>query len=91
MPVNPNASVCISAFNWVPPFAQGHVRDLRPRWAFEEAGISYAVRKLDAARPLSTRSGPLLKFTILCSRYDRAAMNTFHPSELYISRTDFSA
>jgi glutathione S-transferase len=48
MPVDPNASVRISAFNWVPPFAQGHVRDLRPRWAFEEAGISYAVRKLDA-------------------------------------------
>ncbi len=48
MPVNPNASVRISAFNWVPPFAQGHVRDLRPRWALEEAGIPYAVRKLDA-------------------------------------------
>jgi glutathione S-transferase len=54
MPINPNASVRISAFNWVPPFAQGHVRDLRPRWALEEAGISYAVRKLDAttARPV---------------------------------------
>jgi glutathione S-transferase len=53
MPINPNAFVRISAFNWVPPFAQGHVRDLRPRWALEEAGISYAVRKLDAttARP----------------------------------------
>ncbi len=53
MPVDPNASVRISAFNWVPPFAQGQVRDLRPRWALEEAGIAYAVRKLDAttARP----------------------------------------
>jgi glutathione S-transferase len=50
MPVDPNASVRISAFNWVPPFAQGHVRDLRPRWALEEAGVSYAVRKLDATR-----------------------------------------
>ena len=48
MPVNPDAPVRISAFNWVPPFAQGHVRDLRPRWALEEAGIPYAVRKLDA-------------------------------------------
>src|SRR5438132_9512681 len=48
MPVNPDASVRISAFNWVPPFAQGQVRDLRPRWALEEAGIAYAVRKLDA-------------------------------------------
>ena len=48
MPVDPNAAVRISAFNWVPPFAQGQVRDLRPRWALEEAGMSYAVRKLDA-------------------------------------------
>ena len=48
MPVDPNAPVRISAFSWVPPFAQGQVRDLRPRWALEEAGIAYAVRKLDA-------------------------------------------
>ena len=48
MPVDPNATVRISAFNWVLPFAQGQVRDLRPRWALEEAGIPYAVRKLDA-------------------------------------------
>lgn len=48
MPVDPNADVRISAFNWVPPFAQGQVRDLRPRWALEEAGIAYTVRKLDA-------------------------------------------
>ena len=48
MPVDPHASVRISAFKWVPPFAKGHVRDLRARWALEEAGIPYAVRKLDA-------------------------------------------
>ena len=48
MPVDPQASVRISAFQWVPPFAQGHVRDLRARWALEEAGVPYAVRKLDA-------------------------------------------
>jgi glutathione S-transferase len=34
----------ISAFRWVPPFAQGLVRDLRVRWALEEAGIAYDVR-----------------------------------------------
>jgi glutathione S-transferase len=49
MPVDPKARVRISAFNWVAPFAQGYVRDLRVRWALEEAGIPYAVRKLDAA------------------------------------------
>lgn len=31
----------ISAFNWVPPFAEGYVRDLRVRWALEEAGLPY--------------------------------------------------
>lgn len=33
----------ISAFRWVPPFAQGLVRDLRLRWALEEAGLPYEV------------------------------------------------
>lgn len=33
----------LTAFRWVPPFAQGLVRDLRPRWALEEAGIPYEV------------------------------------------------
>src|SRR5438067_170742 len=28
----------------VPPFAVGHVRDLRVRWALEEAGLPYQVR-----------------------------------------------
>jgi glutathione S-transferase len=27
----------VSALRWVPPFAQGLVRDLRVRWALEEA------------------------------------------------------
>ena len=31
----------VSAFRWVPPFAQGLVRDLRVRWALEEAGLPY--------------------------------------------------
>ena len=31
----------ISAFKSVPPFAQGLVRDLRVRWALEEAGLPY--------------------------------------------------
>ncbi len=31
----------VSAFRWVPPFAQGLVRDLRVRWALEEAGLAY--------------------------------------------------
>ncbi len=31
----------VSAFQAVPPFAQGLVRDLRVRWALEEAGLDY--------------------------------------------------
>jgi glutathione S-transferase len=31
------------AFDSVPPFAQGLVRDLRARWALEEAGLPYRV------------------------------------------------
>ena len=37
----------ISAFKWVPDFAQGQVRDLRARWALEEAGLPYTVRLLE--------------------------------------------
>src|SRR5260370_32434189 len=36
----------LSAFRWVPPFAQGQVRDLRVRWALEEAGTPYRERLL---------------------------------------------
>lgn len=39
-------AVEVSAFRSVPPFAQGLVRDLRVRWALEEAGIPYEARLL---------------------------------------------
>jgi glutathione S-transferase len=31
----------LTAFKWVPPVAQGLVKDLRVRWALEEAGLDY--------------------------------------------------
>lgn len=40
--------ITVSAFQWVPPFAQGQVRDLRVRWALEEAGLPYNSRLLKA-------------------------------------------
>ena len=46
MPVDPHAAIEISAFNWVPPFARGMVRDFRVRWALEELGLAYRVRLL---------------------------------------------
>ena len=39
--------ITISAFRWVPPFAQGQVRDLRVRWALEETGLAYKTRLLE--------------------------------------------
>lgn len=48
MPIDPNADLEITAFAWVPPFAQGYVRDLRPRWACEELGLPYKVRLISA-------------------------------------------
>lgn len=48
MPVDPQADIEISAFRWVPPFAEGLVRDMRVRWALEEAGLAYRERLLDA-------------------------------------------
>lgn len=38
--------ITITAFKWVPEFAQGQVRDLRVRWALEEAGLPYHARLL---------------------------------------------
>jgi glutathione S-transferase len=51
MPINPDAAIEITAFRWVPEFAQGVVRDLRARWALEEAGLDYRVQLLDQQRP----------------------------------------
>ncbi|MBX3593137.1 glutathione S-transferase family protein [Sphingomonas sp.] len=41
----------ITGFDWVPDFAKGFVRDLRPRWACEEIGLPYSMRLLQATAP----------------------------------------
>lgn len=38
-----DSKLTVTAFDWVPAFAQGHVRDLRVRWALEEEGFPYQV------------------------------------------------
>src|SRR3989344_2818426 len=48
MSVNQNAKLEITAFDWVPDFARGYVRDLRPRWACEEIGLDYAEHLISA-------------------------------------------
>lgn len=43
----------VTAFNWVPDFAQGFVRDLRVRWALEEAGTTYTENLIDHEEKLT--------------------------------------
>ena len=38
------SSLTVWTYDWVPEGPRGHVRDLRLRWALEEAGLDYAVR-----------------------------------------------
>ena len=44
--------IAVWAFRWAPPFAQGLVRDLRVRWALEEAGHCYESRLIDVEERL---------------------------------------
>ena len=45
----------ITTFKWVPEFARGFVRDLRPRWAFEEVDQHYAVELISDAKTAEHR------------------------------------
>jgi glutathione S-transferase len=49
----------ITTFGWVPEFARGFVRDMRPRWAFEEVGQAYRVNLItDSKTPEHRRFQP---------------------------------
>lgn len=53
--------ITVTAFSWVPDFARGQVRDLRVRWALEEAGLPYRTRLIgqgDQDRPEHRRIQP---------------------------------
>lgn len=39
-------ALTIWTYDWVPPGPRGHVRDIRLRWACEEAGIPYDVKSV---------------------------------------------
>jgi glutathione S-transferase len=40
------ADLVLTTFDWVPERPRGHVRDLRVRWALEEAGLPYRVESV---------------------------------------------
>src|SRR2546423_5369708 len=45
--------ITVTAYKWVPPFAQGLVRDFRARWALEEIGLPYRVNLIAHPERLS--------------------------------------
>lgn len=52
MPVDPHAALVVTAYGWVPEVVHGYVRDVRVRWACEEAGLAYAENLVDVrAKP----------------------------------------
>ncbi|MCD0505009.1 glutathione S-transferase family protein [Bordetella petrii] len=54
--------ITLTAFRWVPPFAQGQVRDLRVRWALEEAGLPYRERLIGIKEQASAEYRALQPF-----------------------------
>ena len=58
----------LTTFRSVPSFAVGHVRDLRVRWALEEAGQSYDLRLIgfeDKESPAYRREQPFAQVPVL--------------------------
>ena len=46
------ADLILTTFDWVPEMPRGYVRDIRVRWALEEAGLPYRVERV----PFRTRN-----------------------------------
>lgn len=43
-PIASSTALILTTFDWVPETRQGYVRDIRLRWALEEAGLPYRVQ-----------------------------------------------
>ncbi|MBV9841091.1 MAG: glutathione S-transferase family protein [Sphingomonadaceae bacterium] len=48
------AELILTTFDWVPEMPRGYVRDIRVRWALEEAGLAYRVE----STPFRDRADP---------------------------------
>jgi hypothetical protein len=53
----------LTTFNWVPKMPRGYVRDIRVRWALEEAGLAYRARafRLTIGLPSISPTSPSAK------------------------------
>ena len=79
----------IVTYDWVPEMPRGFVRDIRPRWAAEEAGLGYRVetvplrQKTEAHRVMQPfEQVPILKdgaLTHLRERRDPAGTSASAP------------
>lgn len=49
MPIDQNAAIEVTAYEWVPPTVRGRVKDMRVRWALEEIGLPYRVSLVGGA------------------------------------------
>lgn len=62
--------ITITAYDWVPDFAKGVVRDLRARWALEEAGLPYQVKLITHEEKLTPAYRALQPFSQVPSYQD---------------------
>jgi glutathione S-transferase len=80
--------ITITAYNWVPDFAKGLVRDLRVRWALEEAGLPYQVRLITHEEKLTPSYRALQPFSQVPSyRDDDVVLFESGAIVLHIART----
>lgn len=58
------STLVLTTYAWVPDMPRGYVRDLRVRWALEEAGcpIGCRARRSATARPTISRTSPSARF-----------------------------
>jgi glutathione S-transferase len=76
-------TIRLTAFGWVPPFAQGLVRDLRVRWALEEAGLAYEERLIgadDKNTPEYLRSQPFAQVPV----YEEDGLSLFESGAIVL-------
>ena len=63
-----DSKISVTAYDWVPEFAQGNVRDVRLRWALNEAGLDYDVEILtqgDQKKPHNIARQPFGQVPVL--------------------------
>ena len=64
------ADLILTTFDWVPERPRGHVRDIRVRWALEEAGLPYRVESTPfRARNAEHFRSPALRASAVVDRW----------------------